>query len=148
MKLTRPKRRQIVESNPKVNQLEEDLRTVLKLLEMKDLPDRVVQEINQSMDSLNEVSDNIKPIKKALKDTRESVLTIVENELEIVPVNHYRKRWLSRGGLGMGLIIGVVIGLISGNMIFIIVGIPIGMAIGYYIGVNLDKRAELENRQL
>jgi hypothetical protein len=97
---------------------------------------------------LNSVEDSEKYFEKTIKEKENEILKYIEKKINVVPKNHFRKRWLSLGIGAFGLPIGVTIGAVSGNMGMLGAGLPIGCGIGSVVGSNMDKKAFNEGRQL
>ena len=120
---------------------------LLKALEKRELPNEIIDFINQHIELLNSVSDTEKYFAKTIKEKENEIIKHIEKKTNVVPKNHYRKRWLSLG-CAFGLPIGVALGSGSGNMGLIGAGLPIGVGIGIVVGSSMDKKAFNEGRQL
>ena len=140
--------RQHILENTKVLSRYHQLGELLKALEKRELPNEIVDFINQHIELLNSVSDSEKYFAKTIKENENEILKYIEKKINVVPKNHYRKRWLSLGVGAFGLPIGVTIGSVSGNMGMLGAGLPIGLGIGSVVGSNMDKKAFNEGRQL
>jgi hypothetical protein len=140
-------RQQILE-NTKVLRQYHQLGELLKALEKRELPNEIIDFINQHIELLNSVSDSEKYFAKTIKEKENEILKYIEKKINVVPKNHYRKRWLSLGVGAFGLPIGVTIGSVSGNMGMLGAGLPIGLGIGSVVGSSMDKKAFNEGRQL
>jgi hypothetical protein len=140
--------RQHILENTKALSRYHQLGELLKALEKRELPNEIIDFINQHIELLNSVSDAEKYFAKTIKEKENEILKHIEKKTNIVPKNHFRKRWLSLGSGAFGLPIGVVLGAGSGNMGLLGAGIPIGMGIGIVVGSSMDKKAFNEGRQL
>jgi hypothetical protein len=140
-------RPQILE-NSKVLSRYHQLGELLKSLEKRVLPNEITDFINQNIELLNSVADSEKYFARKIKETETEIVKYIEKKINVVPKNHFRKRWLSLGIGAFGLPIGVAIGSVSGNMGVLGAGLPIGMGIGIAVGFSLDKKAFNEGRQL
>ncbi len=140
--------RQNILENTKVLSRYHQLGNLLIALEKRNLPNEIVDFINQHIELLNSVSDSEKYFAKTIKEKENEILKYIEKKINIVPKNHYRKRWLSLGVGAFGLPIGITIGSVSGNMGMLGAGLPIGLGIGSVVGSNMDKKAFNEGRQL
>jgi hypothetical protein len=140
--------RQHILENTKVLSRYHQLGNLLIALEKRNLPNEIVDFINQHIELLNSVSDSEKYFAKTIKEKENEILKYIEKKINVVPKNHYRKRWLSLGVGAFGLPIGVTIGSVSGNMGMLGAGLPIGLGIGSVVGSNMDKKAFNEGRQL
>ena len=126
----------------------ENFQELLKALQQTDLEQSVVEALNLKIDALNEFAGSEKEYRKALVNTEYKILKFLEKEHQIVPKNHYQKRWLALGMAVFGIPLGVAMGTALGNMAFIGVGIGMGLPIGMAIGAGLDQKARKEGRQL
>ena len=140
--------RQPILENTKVISRYHQLGELLKALEKRELPNEIIDFINQHIELLNSVSDTEKYFAKTIKEKENEIIKHIEKKTNVVPKNHYRKRWLALGIGAFGLPIGVAIGSGSGNMGLLGVGLPIGMGIGIVVGSSMDKKAFNEGRQL
>lgn len=142
------KERQDISSNKELNRVYIQLEELLKELNKKQLPDAVVEQINQTVEEINTTSYTGNELMKLVKQKQTTIVTQVEKQLKITPKKYYKKYWLAVGMSTFGLPIGVVLGLSVGNMAMLAVGLPIGMAIGVAVGSGMDKQASEEGRQL
>jgi hypothetical protein len=137
-----------IAENAKLNSAYMNFKKLLTELNIRALPDEINSFINTQVDALNLISDSGKEFKKQLCKKRTAIVKRIENDLKIVPKNHYRNTWLILGMTIYGVPLGVVFGAIMGNMGLLGIGLPIGMAIGMAIGSKMDKKAVAEGRQL
>ena len=140
--------RQHILENTKVLSRYHQLGELLKALEKRELPNEIIDFINQHIELLNSVSDSEKYFAKTIKEKENGIIKHIEKKINLVPKNHYRKRWLTLGMGAFGLPIGVALGYASGNMGILGTGLPIGMGIGIVVGSIMDKKAFNEGRQL
>jgi hypothetical protein len=110
-------------------------------LQKRELPQGIVQQVNQHIEAINSFSAPDKSLLKQLNNAQSSVLNLIEKELKLVPKNHHRNKWLALGMSAFGLPLGVVFGLSLGNLAFLGIGLPIGMCIGLAVGAAIDKKA-------
>ena len=85
---------------------------------------------------------------KQIKSAQAGIIKLLDQELNLVPQNHYQLKWLVLGMATFGVPLGVVFGIALGNLAFLGIGLPIGMAIGIAIGTSKDKQAQDEGMQL
>jgi hypothetical protein len=140
--------RQHILENTKVLRRYHQLGELLKALEKRELTNEIVGFINQHIELLNSVADSEKQFAKIIKDKENVIINHLEKKIKVVPKNYYKKRWLAIGIGAFGLPVGVALGSASGNMGLLGTGLPIGMGIGIAIGSNIDKKAQIEGRQL
>jgi hypothetical protein len=117
-------------------------------LNRKEIPDEIVNSINQNVKEINAFSGSNKDIRKLVRKTQWGILKLVEKELKLVPKNVYRARWLAIGMTVFGVPLGVAFGTSLGNMGFLGIGLPVGMVLGMAIGARMDKKALAEGRQM
>ena len=138
-----------ISDNVKLNRIYIQFQEILKELRKKELPEKIIELINQKIDELNSTSCTDKELKKLFKKKQAKIIELLEKETKIVPKNHYRNLWLAVGMSAFGLPLGVVFGLtVMNNIAFLGAGIPIGMVIGIALGSEMDKKALKEGRQL
>jgi len=121
---------------------------LLEDLRSREIPDSIIQIINQDIETLNNFEGPPKEYGKQLRKTIRKGLQKLEKDLKVVPKNLFRSRWMAIGLSIFGIPLGVSFGASLGNMGFLGIGIPIGMVIGMAIGAGMDQKAEKEGRQL
>ncbi len=117
-------------------------------LSKRELPDSLIEAVNQKIEEINTSTETGKPLGKLLSRILADLLKLLEKELKLVPKYHYRNQWMVLGMSAFGLPFGVVFGMSLGNMAFLGIGLPIGMAIGTAVGTSMDEKAKKEGRQL
>ena len=142
------KGRQEINQNSKAEVLFIQFEKLLIELKKKPLPDSVIESVNEHIKDLNAAPANTNELKKIVKAKQTKIISLVEKNLKIVPINYYRNLWMVIGMSAFGLPIGVAIGLFAKNMGLLAIGLPIGMGIGIAVGSQMDKKAAEENRQL
>jgi len=120
---------------------------LLAELRTKQLPDTIVEIINQDVSDINGLTTPDE-IKIALKQKQKSILKMLEKQLKMMPKNYYRKLWFILGMTAFGLPLGVAIGTMLHNIGLLGTGFPFGMLIGFAVGAGMDKKAYKEGRQL
>lgn len=120
---------------------------VLDELKKKEIPDEIVSAINSIIDEVNAASNDQKELRTTLRKSQSLILKLVEKELKLVTINHYRNQYLGVG-IAIGIAMGSAFGTSLGNMAFMGVGLPIGMGIGIAIGTQKDKEAKEKGKQL
>ena len=121
---------------------------LLAELRKKDLPDSIVNTINEGVDQLNSSEASGKDFKKAIKATQARIIKQMEKEVKLVTKNYYRNTWFVLGMTAFGVPMGLAFSMSLGSMAYLGLGFPIGMAIGFAIGSNMDKKALNEGRQI
>lgn len=121
---------------------------LLNELRSRDLPESMIESINQQITLINAAGLDEKSFAKQLSKSQSVILKQLEKELKVVPKNHYRTTFMSLGMAAFGIPIGVAFGLSLGNLAFLGIGLPIGLAVGIAIGSAKDKKAADEGNQL
>lgn len=135
-------------NNIKLKNSYDQLQQLLISIAQKELPETVIEKLNHAIDTLNAIDDSNPSLHKAIKNTQASLLKILDKELKVVPINHYKKLWMVLGMSAFGMPLGVAFGISIGNLGLLGLGFPIGMAIGVFVGISQDKKALAEGRQL
>lgn len=126
----------------------DQLQQLLIAVAEKDIPDSVIEKINLVINFLNNVEVGNNRFQKMIKKAEADILKLLEKELKMVPVNHYKKLWMVLGMSAFGMPLGVAFGISVGNLGLLGLGFPIGMGIGVFFGISQDKKALAEGRQL
>jgi hypothetical protein len=137
-----------IENNIKLKEKYHQFEKLLIELRKKELPEVIVETINQGIDNLNSFSGSGDELRKLITKKQAGILKLLEKELKLVPKNYYRNLWLPLGMSVFGIPIGVAFGTSLGNMAFLGIGLPIGMAVGIAMGTGMDKKAYKEGRQI
>ena len=146
MKINSLKPRPEISNKPKLQKVYTQFEKLIDELRIIVLPEKITVFINASIDELNLISNE--KLRSQTKKKQSKIITLIEKELKIVPINHYRNTWMAIGMSAFGVPLGVALGASLGNMGFIAIGLPIGMAIGLSVGTSMDKKAQEEGRQL
>ena len=148
MKIKELDKREITDSNKSLVVAFSQFDNLLTELKKRELPEDIASTINIEIDKINEVTYSDNNLRKQLRKSQTDILRLLEKQLKLVPINHYRNTWLAVGMAAFGIPLGVAYGSIAGNMVFIGIGLSIGMALGIAVGTGLDKKAMKESRQL
>lgn len=146
MKINQLKSRPEINDNAKLLKVYTQFESLITELEGLSLPDNVVDTINESIEQLNMTSND--RLLKETKKEQSKIIKLIEKQLKIVTINHYRNTWMALGMVVFGLPLGLAFSTNLDNMAFIGIGLPIGMAIGLAVGTGMDKKAQEEGRQL
>ncbi|BDC98783.1 hypothetical protein [Persicobacter psychrovividus] len=114
----------------------------------KQLSYAFVTEVNRQIAGINNFQENDRLLAAHINQLYEELLTELERDFELVPKNYFQQKWLLYGVSVIGLPIGLIIAIINHIPGNIILGLPIGLLIGLLIGIEKDKNAKRENRQL
>lgn len=136
------------QENDKLKEAKLQFDKLVEELNSRNLPDSTVEKINKIVEDLNSSTLAGKGFKRQLVKKQFNIIKFLEKEHKLVPINHYRKRWMAIGVIVFGFPIGAAFGAGLDKISFIGIGLPIGMVIGIAIGSNLDKKALDEGRQL
>ena len=136
-------------SDIRLSQLYSQFDTLLSELRKKEVPDSIIQTINNEVEEIN-TSDSLttNDLRKVIKKKQTAILRLIEKDLKLVPKNYYRTLWLALGMTVFGMPLGVLAGVLLGQPGLFAIGLPIGVAIGVTVGTLMDKTAAKENRQL
>jgi hypothetical protein len=148
MQLTELKQNENAAKSAKSNLYQTQIEYILNDLKGRDFPDYVIKSINADIEEINATTKTDYALHKLLKKKQKEIVTLLEKEMKIVSINHYRNLWMVIGMSAFGIPIGVAFGISIGTMGMMGVGIPIGMGIGIAVGTGLDKKAFEEGRQL
>ncbi len=143
MKIVELKKRLDIDPGPKMSGRYLQFEKILLELEARDIPGEIVWRINDEVESLNELGDSIKSLKKPLAKAQSKVLKLIRKELQLVVINHYRKVWMSICGLIGFLVWDVFPGNPLGMLVF-----PACLTVGFFIGAVKDKNARKNGKQL
>lgn len=146
MNITTLKRRFIAADTPLYNMYMQ-LNQFLVELNKKKIPDSIVNQINKEVEELNNITDS-DGLQKLVKQKQSILVRLLEKELKMVPINYYRNLWIALGMTAFGIPLGVAFGASLGNFALFALGVPVGLAIGLGVGMQLDKKALKEGRQL
>ncbi len=117
-------------------------------LKKKEIPDQIVQTINEDIDAINSFTGSGKDALKLFRKKQLNILKLLEKQCKLVVKNHYRNLWLALGMSAFGIPIGAAIGIIAGNRGLLGIGLPIGLGIGTLVGAQMDKKALQSGKQL
>lgn len=148
MNITALNQRNSIFSNLKEKNSYDQLQQLLIAVAEKDIPTSIIETINQTIDSLNNIEEGNPSFRKMVKKAEANILKLLEKELKLVPVNHYKKLWMVLGMSAFGMPIGVALGISMGNLGLLGIGLPIGMGIGTLSGISQDKKALAQGKQL
>lgn len=148
MNIIELKERQNFSTDTKTNRIYIQLGELLNQLRKRNLPENMIESVNQDIEVVNAASLIGNDFRKLVKQKQNKIIKLLEKDLKVVPKNYYRNMWLALGMSVFGLPIGVAFGASIGNMGLLGVGLPIGMAIGALVGSKMDKKALEEGRQL
>ncbi len=124
------------------------LEALILELRKKEIPNEIVQKINDFTEPVNLFSGTNGQLNKLITKAQFAIVKLIEKELKLVPKNHYRNLWLAVGMVAFGLPMGIVFGSVMDNMGLLAIGLPIGMVFGIVYGTSLDKKAKDNEHQL
>jgi ABC-type phosphate/phosphonate transport system permease subunit len=148
MNITPLNQRNSIFNNLKEKNNYDQLQQLLIAVAEKDIPDSVIEKINLVINFLNNVEEGNSRFQKMMKKAEADILKLLDKELKMVPINHYKKLWMVLGMSAFGMPLGVAFGISVGNLGLLGLGFPIGMGIGVFFGISQDKKALAEGRQL
>lgn len=148
MPLTPLTSRRSFDENPKLAKAAQNLSTLITAIEQKKIPSIQQQKINEIIAGVNNFPGPDPELLKQFKSAQAAIIKLLEQDLKLVPQNHYQLQWMVLGMAAFGVPMGIVFGASLGNLAFMGIGLPIGMAIGIAVGTSKDKQAKEEGRQL
>ena len=144
-----------VANDVKLSEQYAQIQSLLSELRERNLPDDVIGIINQKISEINSSTCNDKELRRVIKTKQEDIMYHIVR-LKIVPKKHYKRLGLSFGPLAGYTFVVLALTLFNdsiGGRFFLIlpvfiIGVGVGMLITTYIGVQKDKKAFAEGRQL
>ena len=147
MEIKEVNKRPISEQNKRLNRRFVQFEKLISELRSRSIPNEIVNAINTDIEQINVFPNSEKDFRRLLKKTQSRILKLVDKELKLVPVNHYRNNFMGIG-IAMGVALGAALGSSSGNSSMISIGIPIGMVIGMAILSSKYKKEKENGLQL
>ena len=144
--------------NVKQNRVYVRFQKLLTELRKKELPDKIIESVNQDIEEINSMSNTGKELRKSVTQKHTKILKLFEKELKIVPKQYYLNQMLA-----VVIMVITVLSLplqmfmekmksmgIMGKVgvLIIAIGIIICTPIGIVIGLRMDKKAFKEGKQL
>jgi len=149
MEIIALKEKEFTEENAKLEKVFFEFSRLIMALKKRNLPEHLVEEINQLINEVDVLSvQEARELKKLIKGQQAKILKLLEKELQLVPKGYHSSKWMVLGMTAFGLPFGVLFGMSLGNLAYLGIGLPIGMAIGLAIGNGLDKKAFEDGNQL
>jgi hypothetical protein len=148
MNITPLNQRNSIVNNLKEKNSYDQLQQLLTAVAEKDIPSVVIEKINLVINSLNNIEEGNAKFQKMIKKAEADILKLLDKELKIVPINHYKKLWMVLGMSAFGMPLGVAFGISMGNLGLLGIGLPIGMGLGVFFGLSQDKKALAQGKQL
>ena len=132
--------RKNTEESKRLNKSYLQMQSLIDALNQKEIPEAIQQSINRDIESINSFGGTDTELRKYIKKIRYKTLKLVENELELVAINHYRDLYMA-----IGMALGVAVSTFyDHNGISLIIGLVVGMT----LGANMDKKAAAKDKQL
>ncbi len=147
MKIKKPDLRLTIGQGKKMRNTFYYLVQLIDVLQDRNLPRPIVEQINQGIEELNAFKGSDKRLRKVIRKVISFVFSLLERELKLVPKNYYRNRWMALG-IAFGVPLGTLFGYVLGNIGLLGIGIPIGMIIGIGIGNVKDTQTVQAGNQL
>ena len=145
MEIIALKEKEFTEENSKLEKVFFEFNRLIMALKKRNLPEHLVEEINQLINEVDVLSvQEARELKKLIKGQQAKILKLLEKELQLVPKGYHSSKWMVLGMTAFGVLFGMSLG----NLAYLGIGLPIGMAIGLAFGNGLDKKAFEEGNQL
>lgn len=136
------------EENPKLAKAAHNLSTLIAAIAKKPISPSHEYKVNEIIAGVNNFPGPDPELLKQFKSAQAAIIKLLDQELKLVPQNHYQLQWLVLGMAAFGVPLGIALGFSLGNLGFLGIGLPIGMGIGIAVGTAKDNQAKLEGRQL
>ena len=124
------------------------MQKLIEAINAHQIPSEIAEEIDDRVQLVETFDGSPKEWRKKIRKTYRSTVALLEKELKIVRKHHYRDTWMPMGMAMFGVPIGTAFATAIGNFGLMSTFFPIGMIIGMMIGSQMDKKAQLEGRQL
>lgn len=148
MKINDLQTKPIFSQDKKLSEKIESFQKLINEINKKDISKEIASSINIGIEEVNNFSGSARETLALLRKKQAAIIKMLEKELKLVPINHYRNLWLALGMSAFGLPIGVAFGMSMGNLGLLGIGLPIGMGIGVAVGTSMDKKAKANGKQL
>ncbi|MCA5006376.1 hypothetical protein [Sphingobacterium bovistauri] len=123
------------------------LQNLLTVVESRIESEILIEKINYKIQNLNSSNKINGALFRLVNLTENEIINFIEQDLKIVPVGYYSKKWLAIGMTAFGIPFGIILGTALKNMALIGIGLPIGLGIGALIGRKKDTEAAIKGRQ-
>ena len=116
MNIIELKERQNFSTDTKTNRIYIQLGELLNQLRKRNLPENIIDSVNQDIEVVNAASLIGNDFRKLVKQKQNKIIKLLEKDLKVVPKYYYRNMWLALGMSVFGLPIGEAFGASIGNM--------------------------------
>lgn len=137
-----------IEQDKKLSERYQLFNLLTRELEQKEVPENIISEINIAIEQQNNMEGNSSTLLKSYRALQKKIVKLLEKELQMVTLHHYRTMWVLIGMSTLGIPLGLVYANMMDNMALMSIGIPIGMGIGALIGSVKDTKAFENGKQL
>ncbi|MGD1845575.1 MAG: hypothetical protein ACFB10_09310 [Salibacteraceae bacterium] len=117
-------------------------------LENRELTERVAASLNADIAALNQDHGIDKDRTKALRKHYNAAIQLLVKEMKLTPLNYHRDTWFVIGLAAFGTPLGIIVSFSLNSFAYIGLGFPFGMGLGMLLGMQMDKKAAREGRQL
>ena len=136
-----------ISENIKLNRVYIQFQELLIAIRKKDLPDKIIEIINQDIEDINSTSLINNELRKLIVRKQSKIIDLLNKELKIVPKAFYQNHLFALGGC-LGVTIGTSFMISIGSYTFSSGGIIIATVVGFTLGRMMDKNALKKGRQL
>ena len=155
MEIIELQQKENIANDVKLSEQYAQIQSLLSELRERNLPDDVTGIINQKICEINSSTCNGKELRRVIKMKQEDIMYHIV-QLKIVPKKYYKRLWLSLGipagfpfvALALAFFNDSIGGRFFLILLVYIISAGIGMLITTYIGMQKDKKAFAEGRQL
>ena len=150
MNIIELKEREDISGNVKLSRIYIQFQELLKELRKRELSEKVIDFVNQSIEDLNSTILTGDDLRKSVKRKQTEIINLLVKELKIVPKHYYRNLWyiFTVPFVFLGFHIGRDTGGLLGIVMGIVMTILFVFLMVYVLGAGLDKKAFKEGRQL
>lgn len=142
------KERENIGQNKKLEKSYQKIQALVEELNKIEIPAEISSSINKDISKLDSFKGADNMLTKAINKTYSGILKLVRIELGLVPRHYYQNIWMALGLSVFGVPLGILYSTVTDNPGLFTIGIAMGLPIGLAIGIEKDKKAEKENKQL
>jgi CHAT domain-containing protein len=148
MMIKQPKPPEIIDQHGKLAKSFHKLVVLVDELNKKEIPADMQEQINLEIDTIGKFEENPDEQTKTVKKVYQKLLNLIRKQLGIVPEKYYQNIWMVLGLTVFGVPLGILYAAATSNPGLFTIGIAMGLPIGLAIGIQMDKKAARENKQI
>lgn len=149
MTFQRIQRKKGTENHKTLSGAYQKIESIIEALDQKTIPERELISINDRVEKINSFNGSDKDLVKLLKKSYREILTLLDEQLNLVLKHHFRAQWLFYGTIAGAALTTVVtsVGWTTLNGLGSLV-LPLVVAAGIVIGIAMDNNARISGRQI